>query len=120
MLPADLEEARNLAVVNAWVVLLDAARVLKTQLRLFLTDLLTALPDSSDDNQRAILNWIPIARPLLDALPATNGTEKSENANDVGLLLYRICEAANVARTENRITAGQATAILNAYIARFT
>lgn len=110
-----LSLAADLAVQNAYVIFADAGRTLRAQLTSWLASLKTSLPDTNSAAQRTVTNWIPIGRPVVDALPTVKASERFYNANEVGVLLYRTCQAAAAALAAGRITAGQGVAILASY-----
>ena len=113
---ANLTQASQLAMQNAWALYLDPAQRLVVQLGVFLQTLATNVPGSSTDaNKRTVTNWIAIGEQLVNSLPIVKGLEKFYHANDVGMLVARICAAAASAQSNGRITAGEAAAILTNY-----
>jgi hypothetical protein len=111
---ASLSAAADLAVQNAYVIFADAGRILRTQLTSWLASLKTNVP-TDNAAKRTVTNWIAIGRPVIDALPTVKGNEKFYNANEVGVLVYRTCQAAAAALAAGRITAGEGAAILASY-----
>lgn len=75
--------------------------------------LATALPTVNADT-RTILNWIPVGIALKNSLPST-ADQTFTDAGHVATWLYRTMRAIQFARTANRISAAQNTALLAAY-----
>jgi hypothetical protein len=117
----NLTAAAIASVQNAWAIHLNVNKLLRTQLGLFLQDLIVAVPDVTNQGKRTVTNWIAIAAPIHDALPTDKGSEIFTNANDAGVLMHRICLAAGfaAAATPARITAGEAAAILASFNLRW-
>lgn len=110
---ADLDEAAQFAMQNSFIQF-AGANTLKNQFGLWLAALAANL-DPESVQQRTVLNWVPIGRPLEVSLPSIKAEENSLDADGVGVCLFRICRAAEAAENAGRISAAQATALVAAY-----
>lgn len=110
---ANLTEAAELAMTNAFVQF-AGANTLRSRLALWFAAFAGELDPESRD-QRTVLNWVPVGRPLESRLPTVKGDEIITDADAVGVFLYRTCRAAEFAENDGRITGAQATALVNAY-----
>lgn len=109
---ADFTEAAEIAQANAWAIF-DGATTLRATLDSWLSAVADEVARPDDVDARTVLNWIPIARSL--SIPSIKADEDFAHANDVGLIVYRMCEAIRFAADDGRITSAEETALLTQY-----
>lgn len=110
--------AATLASENVQLQFQQATDSLNTLFTTFLAAIVTALPDPDSVNQRTVLNWVPVTRFRMQFLPSS--FDSQDDANDMSVFLFRICQATAAAAVAGRITTAQRDAILAAYNTSFS
>ena len=89
----------------------SAAANLRTLLTSWATAIPTALTEPNNVEQRRTLNWLPMIRELIETIPSAQASQILDNANNMGVMVYRNCLAAY----NSNISNAQKAALLASY-----